>query len=95
MEIIGHTVEYLEDPFGLLTGERFEFLLDLDIDEEDELYTVAGTGLKVIFAVEGSENKIAQYNFFEKGSGKVLDFALEDDEEQMVIDYCSNHFDEA
>ncbi|OCA90803.1 pullulanase [Bacillus sp. FJAT-27225] len=95
MEIIGHSVEYLEDPFGLLKGERFEFLLDLEIDEEDELYSEAGTGLKVIFAIEGDKKKIAQYNFFEKESGKVLDLALEEDEEEMVIQYCSNHIDEA
>ncbi|WP_059170770.1 DUF6509 family protein [Bacillus sp. FJAT-27445] len=92
MEITGHTVEYLEDPFGLLAGERYEFLLDIRVDEEDELYTELGTGLKVIFSVEGEEHKIAQYNFFEKESGKVFDFELEEDEEEMVLHYCSQNF---
>ncbi|RDU36469.1 pullulanase [Neobacillus piezotolerans] len=92
MEITGHTVEFLEDPFGLLAGERYEFLLDIADDEEDELYSELGTGLKVIFSVEGDAYKIAQYNFFEKDSGKVFDFALEDDEEEMVLKYCIENY---
>lgn len=93
MEITGHTVEFLEDPFGLLAGERYEFLLDIAVDEEDELYSELGTGLKVIFSVEGDERKIAQYNFFEKSSGKVFDFALEEDEEEIVLKYCVENYE--
>ncbi|RHW42237.1 pullulanase [Neobacillus notoginsengisoli] len=91
MEITEHSVEHLEDPFGLLKGERYEFLLDIKVDEEDELYSELGTGLRIIFSVEDGQQKIAQYNFFEKESGQVLDFELEDDEEEMVLQYCSKH----
>lgn len=91
MNITGHVVEKLEDPFGLLSGERFEFLLDLDVDEEDELYSEKGVGLKVIYVIDENGPKISHYHFFEKGTENVLDFALEDDEEQLVKDYCQKN----
>ncbi|WP_423798830.1 DUF6509 family protein [Neobacillus sp. SAB-20_R2A] len=90
MNITGHTLEKLEDPFGLLSGDRYEIFLDLDIDEEDELFSDKGVGLRVLFVADESETKISNYHFFEKGSDKVFDFALEEDEEQMVYDYCQN-----
>jgi hypothetical protein len=94
LNITGHTVEKLEDPFGLLTGDRYEFFLDLDVDEEDELYSDNGIGLKVIFVIAGSEEKISSYHFFESGSQKVLDFALEEDEEELVLSYCKKNINE-
>ena len=91
LNITGHTVEKLEDPFGLLTGDRYEFFLKLDVDEEDELYSNNGVGLKVIFVIDGSEEKISSYHFFESGSDKVLDFALEEEEEELVLRYCKEN----
>ncbi len=91
MNITGHEVEKLEDPFGLLTGDRYEFFLDLDVDEEDELYSEKGVGLKVIFVVEDGSSKISHYHFYEKESENVLDFALEEDEEELVKSYCKEH----
>ncbi|MGG1674624.1 DUF6509 family protein [Neobacillus sp. NRS-1170] len=91
LNITGHTVEKLEDPFGLLSGDRYEFFLDLDIDEEDELFSDKGVGLKVIFVVDQNEAKLSTYHFFEKGSEKVLDFALEEDEEELVLTYCKEN----
>ncbi|WP_084361019.1 DUF6509 family protein [Neobacillus fumarioli] len=91
LNIIGHTVEKLEDPFGLLSGDRYEFFLDLEVDEEDELYSEKGTGLKVIFVVDEHETKIASYHFYEKDSEKVLDFDLEEDEKELVLNYCKEH----
>ena len=88
MNITGHTIEKLEDPFGLLSGDRYEFFLDIDVDEEDELYSENGIGLKVIYGIDGDNHKILQYNFYEKGSEKVLDFELEEDEEADVNLYC-------
>jgi hypothetical protein len=90
MEIIGHTIEKLEDPFGLLSGERYEIFLDLDIDEEDELFSEKGLGLKIIYVINENDSKILQYHFFEKGTEKVLDFALEDDEEELINTFCKN-----
>ncbi|AIM15310.1 MULTISPECIES: DUF6509 family protein [Neobacillus] len=88
MKIIGHTVEKLEDPFGLLTGDRYEFFLDLEVDEEDELYSENGVGLRVLFGIEENQGKIFNYHFYEKGNDEVLDFALEEEEENMVLNYC-------
>lgn len=94
LKITGHIVEKLEDPFGLLSGDRYEFFLDLDVDEEDELYSDKGIGLKIIFASDENGQRISQYHFFEKGTEKVLDFALEDDEETLVLNYCKEHIKE-
>jgi len=88
MEITGHTVELLEDPFGLLQGNRYEYFLDINVDEEDELYTEKGLLLKVIFLVDGGEGRILQNYFIEEESEKVLDFDLEDDEVEAVKVYC-------
>lgn len=88
MEITGHTVELLEDPFGLLQGNRYEYFLDINVDEEDELYTEKGLLLKVIFLVDGGEGRILQNYFIEEESEKVLDFDLEDDEVDAVKVYC-------
>jgi hypothetical protein len=91
MNITGHEVEKLEDPFGLLTGDRYEFFLDLDVDEEDELYFEKGVGLKVIYVIEENVAKISHYHFYEKENEKALDFALEEDEEELVKSYCHEH----
>lgn len=91
MNITGHSVEKLEDPFDLLTGDRFEFLLDLEVDEEDELYSEKGVGLKVILVVDEHGASIAHYHFFEKGSENVFDFALEEEEEEQVKSYCAQN----
>lgn len=91
MNITGHMVEKLEDPFGLLTGDRYEFFLDLDIDEEDELYSEKGVGLKVLYVIDDNGPKIAHYHFFEKESNQVMDFALEEDEEELVKAYCQEN----
>lgn len=91
MNIIGHSMEKLEDPFGLLSGDRYEIFLDLEVDEEDELYSDKGIGLKVIFVVDENEAKISTYYFFEKGSEKVLDFELEEDEKDLVLNYCKEN----
>jgi hypothetical protein len=91
MDIIGHTVEKLKDPFGLLSGDRYEFFLELDVEEEDELFSEKGTGLKIIYVIDENGPKISQYYFYEKGTEKVLDFALEEDEEETVHAYCKEN----
>lgn len=92
MNIKGHEAEKLKDPTGIIEGDRYEFFLDLEIDEEDELYSEQGVYLKVIFAVEESGYRIAQYQFLEENTNKALDFEMEEEEEQAVIAYCGEHF---
>ncbi|ETI67904.1 hypothetical protein BAVI_15486 [Neobacillus vireti LMG 21834] len=94
MNITGYLVDKLEDPFGLLSGDRYEFFLDLDVDEEDELYSEKGVGLKIIFVSDENGQRLSQYHFFEKGTEKVLDFALEEDEEKLVLQFCKEHLEE-
>lgn len=94
MNITGHTAEKLVDPFGLLTGDRYEFFLDLEVDEDDDLFSEKGIGLKVIYVVDDNTQKISHYHFYEKESEKVLDFALEEDEEQLVKEYCGQNLSE-
>ncbi|WP_226642067.1 DUF6509 family protein [Mesobacillus subterraneus] len=91
MNITGHTVEFLEDPFGLLSGSRYEYFLNIEVDEEDELYTEKGLLLKVLFLVNGEETKILQNYFIEQETEKVLDFELEEDEVVQVQKYCEEN----
>jgi len=93
LNITGHEVEKLEDPFGLLSGDRYEFYLELDVDVEDELYSEKGVGIKVIFVSDDGHDKISSYYFYERGSEKVLDFALEEEEEELVLFYCREHLE--
>ncbi|MGD6779398.1 DUF6509 family protein [Sutcliffiella horikoshii] len=92
MNIKGHEAEKLKDPTGIIEGDRFEFFLELEIDEEDELFSEQGVYLKVIFAVEESGHRIAQYQFLEENTNNSLDFEMEEEEEQAVLAYCSEHY---
>jgi hypothetical protein len=91
VNITGHSVEKLEDPFGLLSGDRYEFFLELDVDEEDELYSEKGIGLRAIFVSDENGDKITNSYLYERGSENVLDFALEEDEEALVLAYCKEN----
>jgi len=91
LTITDHTVEILEDPTGILSGERFEYLLHINVLEDDELYREEGLLLKVIFVVDENGYKIAQYHFIERGSEKYLDYSLEDDEKEIITEYCKDH----
>lgn len=88
MEITNYSISQIKDPTGIIEGERYEFLLDVEVDEDDELYTEGGLELRVILAVEGEETRIAFYNFIDKLSRNALEFALEEDEEAEVLAYC-------
>lgn len=93
LNITGHTVEKLVDPFGLLSGDRYEFFLELEIDEEDELFSDKGIGIKVLFVVDEKGSRISHYHLYERGTEKILDFALEEDEELLVFNYCKENID--
>ncbi|MFC3209732.1 DUF6509 family protein [Planomicrobium okeanokoites] len=88
MEIIDFTFHKINDPTGIMESDRYEFLLTVEVDEDDELYTEAGLDLRVIMAADESGARIAHYNFMDKQTGKAMEFALEDDEEAEVQAYC-------
>lgn len=93
MEITGHTVEKLEDPTGILIGDRYEFILHIEVPEDDELYSENGIYLKAVIAVEEDAARIAQYQFFEKGTNQYIDLELEDDENEIIVAYCKQHLE--
>ncbi|MFZ3588715.1 DUF6509 family protein [Bacillus sp. DJP31] len=86
-----YSVEKLGDPFGMLTGDRYEFKLFLLVDEEDELYTENGVYLRVIFKVEDDVKKISQYSFHGQSSEQYLEFELDEDEEKLVFEFCEGN----
>ncbi|PSL40308.1 hypothetical protein B0H99_10585 [Planomicrobium soli] len=90
MEITNHVFEEIKDPTGIMVGKRYEFLLDVEVDEEDELYTPGGLELRVILAADDNGTRIVHYNVIDKLSRNVLEFALEDDEEAEVLAYCTS-----
>ncbi|MBS4176798.1 DUF6509 family protein [Lederbergia citrea] len=94
MNITGHSVEKLNDPTGILAGERFEFFLEVDIPEDDDLFSENGLSLRVIFAIDEKGARISQYNFIEQNTNQGLDFALEEEEETLVTEYCAQYISE-
>jgi len=91
MNITGYSVEKIIDPTGILEGDRYEFLLDIEVDEEDELFSEDGVTLRVIFVVTAGTEKIVQYQFLENTTNQILDFELEEDEVEMVTQFCKEH----
>lgn len=94
LEINEYTLEKINDPTGILTGERYEYRLYITLDEDDELYSESGTGLRVILAVDEGVERIATYNFFERATEKPLDFELEEDEEVAILAFCKENLDD-
>ncbi|MFS0689086.1 DUF6509 family protein [Sporosarcina sp. 179-K 8C2 HS] len=94
MEIIEYSMIELIDPTGILTGSRYEFRIYVQFDEEDELYDDKGTGIRVIYAVDGGERKVASYHLFERATDKVIDIDLEDDEIAQLAAFCEEHLEE-
>ncbi|USK61267.1 DUF6509 family protein [Peribacillus asahii] len=93
--ITEYSVEKLKDPFGILTGERFEYVLDIEVSEDDELYTEGGLSIRLIYVVDGEEQTIKQYNIIAKANEEVLDFDLEEEELHMLLTFCKEHMEEA
>lgn len=91
MHISSYTVEEINDPTGILSGERYEFFLDIDVDEDDELYLEQGIRLRVLFYKGEDEMKILNYHFQENNNEEILEFGLEEEEEILITKFCSQH----
>lgn len=91
MNIKGYSIEYIKDPTGILSGDRYEFFLDIEVDEEDELYSEEGIKLRVLFYKNEEDERILNYHFLANQSGKVLEFALDEEEEKTVSRFCSEN----
>lgn len=88
MEITAFLIEEIKDPTNIIEGERFEFLLDIEVDEEDELYCEGGVEIRAIIAKKGEDIRLANYFLIDKGTNDYLDFALEEDEEQEIVAFA-------
>lgn len=88
MNITQFSVEEILDPTKIIEGQRFELLLDVEVDEEDELYSAVGIEIRVIAGLLNEEVRIVNYFIIDKAENDYLDFALEEDEEEMILAFC-------
>ncbi|MFC4355420.1 DUF6509 family protein [Chryseomicrobium palamuruense] len=96
MQIESYEVERIKDPTGIIEGDRYEFLIGLVYDEEDELFEDSQSiDVRVIFADDANGQRIVQANFIDRPSGKVLEFELEEDELNELQEFCFSRFQEA
>jgi len=95
MEITQFSMEEILDPTNIIEGKRYEFILDIEIDEEDELYHEAGIEIRVLIGEMAGEPYILNYFIMEKAEGEYLDFALEDDELEEILVFCKEEITKA
>jgi len=95
MNITAFEVELIKDPFGILSGARYEFKLDIEVPEDDELWSENGLYVRVIYVVDESRTGIVKYELYEKTTGQYLDMDLEEDEIAAVAAFCQAHYEEA
>ncbi|TVY10872.1 DUF6509 family protein [Paenibacillus cremeus] len=95
MNITEYSVELVKDPFGIIPGKRYELLLDIEVPEDDELFSETGLYIRVVYGVEESRQGIVKYEIFDKQADRYLDFELEDEELAMVNAFCQEHVAEA
>ena len=91
LTITNHTVNKLEDPTGILTGERYEFNIHIDVPEDDELYMEKGISLKVIYVIDEHTTRIAQYHFIANETQEYLEFELDEEEIEVINQYCKEN----
>lgn len=94
MDIIEYSMIELIDPTGILQGNRYEFRIYVNFDEEDELYHDKGTGIRVIYAVNEGKGKVASYHLFERSTEKIIEFDLDDDEIVQLAAFCEEQLED-
>lgn len=95
MNITEYIVEEIVDPTGIIEGDRYEFRLYVMLDEEDELYSEKGTGIRTILAVENDVCRLLVAHFFNRATDEVYDFELEEEESSVLLQFCQTHYNEA
>lgn len=88
-------VEHIKDPFGIISGQRYEFMVHLDIPEDDELYVDGGVTARTIVKVENETVSIVTYDLIGTTTHQILEFDLEEDEEAELLQFCKDHLPEA
>lgn len=89
-----YTAEFVKDPFGILAGKRYEFVFDLDVPEDDELFRESGVYLRVIFLSDEDQSRIVKYDFYERTTDLYLDFDMEPEEEEQLAAFCKENLPE-
>jgi hypothetical protein len=92
MEINEYIVEQLVDPTGLIQGDRYEFRLFITLDEDDDLYSESGIGVRAIFAVDEQGERVVVAHFFERETDAYIDFELDEDELLEIEKFCKQHY---
>ena len=87
-KVIEVEMTQIADPFKILAGERYEFVLDLEVEEDDELYEEQGVQLRVVYVVEESQSKISRYEFINATTRKYMDIEMEDEELAYIEQLC-------
>lgn len=94
MNITEYIVEEIIDPTGVIEGQRFEFRLYVMLDEEDELYTEGGIGIRTILAVLDGETRLVLAQFFNRANDEVYPFELEEEELAELLQFCGAHYED-
>ncbi|MEF3301976.1 DUF6509 family protein [Paenibacillus sp. GYB003] len=94
-DITAYTVERIKDQFGILSGNRYEFMLEVEVDEEDELHSDNGLLVRVVFKEEEGRTGIVKYELLERTTHRYLEFELEPDELEAVESFCRERYPEA
>lgn len=84
-------VEYVKDPFGILSGKRYEFILELVVEEDDELYSEHGVYAKVIYKDDEDKSGIVTCDLYERVTQKFIDMDLEDEELAVLTAFCKDN----
>lgn len=89
-----HSVGLIKDAFGILTGKRYEFMIDVEVEEDDELYSENGLSIRVIYIVDEDRIGIVKYELFERTTNRYIELDLEEDELEAVDAFCREHLNE-
>lgn len=93
VNIESYLMQEILDPTNIIEGQRFEFTMDLQIDEEDELFQEGGVEVRAIIGVKDTIVSLVNYFLIAKSDLSYLEFALEEDEEKIIIDFCKQHIE--
>lgn len=93
-EIREFTIERMKDPYGILSGERFELYLELEVDEEDELYTEDGVRLRVVYVKDDNGSRIVKYEFLNAANGAYIDMEMTEEEEAFIDSFCKEQIEQ-
>lgn len=85
MEITAFAIEEIKDPTNIIVGERYEFLLDVEFDEEDEIGSEMGVEIRAIIGKVEEDVRLVSYFIIDKKDDSYIDFALEEDEEAEIV----------